>query len=67
MSNVITTNAMARLQGERAERQRTIHAFEAHKAAIQDRLKHTQSDLVRQAFVLAIIEITELQRTLEKA
>jgi len=66
-SPAITTNAMARLQGERAERQRTIYAFEAHKAALHDRLKHTQSDLVRQAFVLAIIEITELQRTLENA
>jgi len=58
---------MARLQGERNERQRTIYAFEAHKAAIQDRIKHTQSDMVRQAFALAIIEINELQRTLEKA
>ena len=68
MSNtVITTNATARLQGVRAERQRTHHAFEAHKAAIHDRLKHTQSDLVRQAFALAIIELTELQRTLEQS
>jgi hypothetical protein len=64
-STVITTNRMAHAKGAAEERQRTIYAITAHIASIQDRLKNTQSDLVRQAFVLAIIELNELQRTLE--
>jgi hypothetical protein len=58
---------MAHAKGVDEERQRTIYAFNAHIASIQDRLKNTQSDLVRQAFVLAIIELNELQRTLEQS
>jgi hypothetical protein len=66
-STVITTNRMAHANGVAEERQRTIYAFNAHIASIQDRLKQTQSDLVRQAFVLAIIELNELRRTLEQS
>jgi hypothetical protein len=66
-STVITTNRMAHAKGAAEERQRTIYAITAHIASIQDRLKNTQSDLVRQAFVLAIIELNELQKTLEKS
>ena len=67
MSNVITTNRMAHAKGVAEERRRTIYAFNAHIAFIEDRLKNTQSDLVRQAFVLAIIELNELRRTLEQS
>ena len=63
----ITTNATARQQATHDERMRTHYAFEAHKAMLHDRIKHTNSTAVKQAFALAIIEITELQRTLEKA
>lgn len=67
MSNVITTNAMAHHAGVEFEHKRTLYAINAQIADIQDRLKNTQSDLVRQAFCLVIIELKELQRTLEKS
>ena len=62
----IVTNEMARKQGQQTELQRTRYAIEAHKAMLQDRINQTSSDLVKQAFAIAIIELTELQRTLEK-
>ncbi len=65
-STVITTNRMAHLSGVEFEHKRTIYAFNAHIADIQDRLKNTQSDLVRQAYTLVIIELNQLQKTLEK-
>jgi hypothetical protein len=66
-STVITTNAIASLSGMQFEHKRTIYAFNAHIADIQERMKNTQSDLVRQAYTLVIIELTELQKTLEKS
>lgn len=64
-STVITTNRMAHLAGVEFEHKRTIYAINAHVADIQDRLKNTQSDLVRQAYTLVIIELNQLQKTLE--
>lgn len=61
----IVTNDMARKQGQKIEQQRTRYAIEAHKAMLQDRINATSSDLVKQAFAIAIIELTELQYTLE--
>lgn len=63
----IVTNDTARKQGQHTEQQRTRYAIEAHKAMLQDRINETSSDLVKQAFAIAIIELNELQRTLEKA
>ena len=62
----IVTNEMARKQGQQTEQQRTRYAIEAHKAMLQDRINATSSDLVKQAFAIAIIELTELQYTLDK-
>jgi hypothetical protein len=61
----ITTNKIAHERGMQDERKRTFYAFEAHKAMLQDRIKATQSLAVKQAFALAIIELSELQKTLE--
>ena len=62
----ITTNAMARETATQQERQRTRFAFEAHKAMLQDRIRETKVLAVKQAYALAIIEIGELQKTLEE-
>ena len=62
----IVTNDIARKQGTAKERERTRYAIEAHKAMLQDRIKGTGSLLVKQAFAIAILELTELQKTLEK-
>jgi hypothetical protein len=66
MSIPITTNATARKQATHDEAMRTHYAIEAHKAMLHDRMKHTASDLVKQAFAVAIIELNELQRTLKE-
>ena len=66
MTIPITTNATARKQATHDEAMRTHYAIEAHKAMLTDRMKHTASDLVKQAFAVAIIELNELQRTLKE-
>ena len=66
MTIPITTNLIAREHGIEQERKRTHYAIEAHKAMLTDRMKHTESDLVKQAFAVAIIELNELQRTLKE-
>jgi hypothetical protein len=66
MTIPITTNATARKQATHDEAMRTHYAIEAHKAMLQDRIKHTASDLVKQAFAVAIIELNELQQTLKE-
>lgn len=62
----ITTNEMARKQATTDERLRTHYAIEAHKAMLTDRINNTHSDLIKQAFTIAIIELDELQRTLKE-
>jgi len=60
----ITTNAIARERGTQTERQRTNYAITAQIAEIQDRINNSKNDTIRQAWTVAIIELTELQRTI---
>ena len=66
MTIPITTNLIAREHGIEQERKRTHYAIEAHKAMLVDRINATHSDLIKQAFAVAIIELNELQRTLKE-
>lgn len=63
---MITTNAIARTNGALAERQRTAYAITAQIARLHDLIKVAQTDMAKNAWVVAIIELQELQRTLER-
>lgn len=63
---MITTNAIAREQATYLERQRTAYAITAHIADLEDRVKQARNDFIKQAWTVAIIELRELQRTLER-
>lgn len=63
---MITTNAHARTQGATLENYRTKYAITAQIADLQDRIKNSNNDFIKQCWTVAIIELQELQRTLEK-
>lgn len=63
---MITTNAIAKEQATYLERQRTIYAITAQIAELKDRVKQAHNDFIKQAWTVAIIELQELQRTLER-
>lgn len=63
---MITTNTIARSQGSMLEQQRTSYAITAHIADLQDRIRNSHNDEVKRAWTVAIIELQQLQRTLEK-
>lgn len=60
----ITTNAIARERGQQTERNRTNYAITAHIAELQDRITNSKNDFIKQAWTVAIIELHELQRTI---
>ena len=63
-SPIITTNAIARQQGQLAERQKTAHAIVGQIASIKERIETTTKDDIKLAWTVAIIELEELARTL---
>ena len=60
----ITTNAMAREEGRKAQELKTARAIVAQRAAIQDRILDASREDIRLAWTVAIIELEELARTL---
>jgi hypothetical protein len=64
-SKPITTNAMAREEGREAQKYKTAKAIVAQRAAIQDRIHSTSREDIKLAWIVAIIELEELARTLE--
>jgi hypothetical protein len=62
---MITTNAIARTEGAYAEQMRTTYAITAQIAELQERIQYSNNDFIKQAWTVAIIELQQLQRTLE--
>jgi len=62
---MITTNAIARTEGAYSEQMRTTYAITAQIAELQDRITNSNNTFIKQAWTVCIIELQQLQRTLE--
>jgi hypothetical protein len=62
----ITTNAMARTQGQHQERARCSLAIHSQIGQLHERISETQSVYMKQVWAIAILELQELARIIER-